>query len=64
MPSNGSVGHGGVGLPLGHAVSRLGGYDMHECRYTARRYAVVGHVALWFSVVRHSAVGCRYILCC
>ena len=33
------------------------------CGYAARRYTVIGHVALWFAAIRHFAVGCFHILC-
>jgi len=30
------------------------------CRYATRKDTNVGHVVLWFSVARHSAVGCCF----
>jgi len=34
---------------------------MRICRYAARRYIDTGHVALWFGVIRHSAVAFVFI---
>ena len=53
-----------VGFPIGHAVIQLSGYaDMQGCGYAARRYMVIGHMALWFVAIRHLVGCCFYILC-
>ena len=50
---------------MGHVVMQLGGYaDMQGCGYAARRYTAIGHVALWFVVIRHLAVGCCFHVLC
>ena len=36
-----------VGFPIGYAVMQSGGYaDIRVCGYAARRYTVIGHMAL------------------
>jgi len=77
VPSNRLVGHGSVGLPIGHAVSLLCEYHnniiiillsyYHNTPaggYASRRDAVIGYMALLFPAVGHSVVGfCSHILC-
>jgi len=37
--------------------------DMQVCGYAARRRTDIGHVALWFPVVRCFVIDCSHILC-
>jgi len=57
----GDLSEGNVGLPIGHMVRQLGGYaDMQACGYAARRYTVIGYLALWLAPIGHLAVGCCF----
>ena len=50
----GGLPEGNVGLPIDHVARQLGGYaDMQVCGYAARRYRVIGHLALWFAPAKH-----------
>ena len=53
-----------IGLPIGHAARRLGGYVVEWiCKYAdrwisiiARKCTTIGHVAWWCAVTMHLAV--------